>query len=219
MFLVVGVIAYLVGLLITIPAGTLIEEDERLQVGGTIWNGEAVLASTLRMDWSVAPLTSLANLGYTAEWHITGGGTDLAGDAIRRSEVLTLENVSGQIDGSMVSALAPNLPFACDFIGNLRLERATFGSDNHEIGGRVETGPVTCAARNLPGLPARFPALRGEFTPVGDQTTGSLAGGPRGARMLEFRLSREGALSVWPTAAAVGTAPFLAGKRFDTIID
>jgi hypothetical protein len=34
-----------------------------------------------------------------------------------------------------------------------------------------------------------------------------------------MRLSREGMFSVWPTQAAVGMVPFLAGQRYDTKID
>ena len=218
-FLVGGLITYLLGLLLTIPAGVVIHEHERLKVGGTIWNGEGVLASTLRIDWSVAPLASLANLGYTAEWHMTGGSTDLAGDVIRRGGAFTLANVSGQIDGTLLAALAPNMPFACTFTGDLRLERARLGGEDQEVAGRVETGPVNCAAVGLAALPARWPGLSGEFVPVGELTSGFLASGPDGAKMMELRLTRDGKLSVWPTAAAVQTAPFLAGKRFDTRID
>ena len=218
-FLLVGLLAYLLGLIITIPASVIFDENDRFKVGGTIWNGEAVMASTLRLEWSIAPLSTLANLGYTAQWRASGGGTDLAGDMIQHGDVLTLENVAGQIDGTLLAALAPDLPFTCDFTADLRLDRARLGGADQEVEARLASGPVSCAPQGMGALPVRFPALSGEATPSAQRTRGSVMTAQDKVSLMELRLSREGKLSVWPTGAAIRMAPFLAGKRYDTTID
>ncbi|MGB7409019.1 MAG: hypothetical protein WA908_10980, partial [Pontixanthobacter sp.] len=55
-FIVTGVVAYLIGMIALIPAAAIIDENDRLDVGGTIWDGAAVVGSTTRFDWDFSPL-------------------------------------------------------------------------------------------------------------------------------------------------------------------
>lgn len=218
-FTLVGALAYLIGLIATIPASTLIEENDRLQVGGTIWNGEAVLASSIRVEWSAAPLTSLIKLAYSAQWRMSGEGNDVAGMVTKKGDQFQFENISGQISGSLINAAFPNLPLSCQFTADARIPSLNVGGEGQEGIGTVRTGPMRCSAAALAALPVELPEMTGAFGPTAAGTGGALKTVNGQVHFIEMRLSREGMFSVWPTQAAVGMAPFLAGQRYDTKID
>lgn len=218
-FVLTGTLAYFAGLLATIPAAAIVEENDRLQVGGTIWRGEAVLATTIRAQWWFSPLTSLANLAFSADWRLTGGGTDLAGSAAQQGAQLQLSAVSGQIDGSLLDAAFPELPLSCRFTGDLRIDRAYLGGQGQLVNGSMRTGPMTCSARQAAGLAAELPEMTGQVGPAGTGSGGALVSIDDAAHIIELRLTPDGMLSVWPTRMAIQRVPFLAGKRFDKKID
>lgn len=218
-FILIGILAYFVGLIATIPAATIIDESERLQVGGTIWSGEAVFASTIRIEWAFSPLSSLSKMAFSAEWRLSGGGTDLAGSATRRGDQLQFANVVGQIDGSLFDAAFPNLPLSCRFTADVRFDHAFLSGEGQRAQGSLRTGPMACSARELAALPVELPAMTGEVGPAGNGTAGALISSADRAHILELRLSPKGMLSVWPTQMAVERVPFLAGKRYDSKIE
>lgn len=212
-------IAYVIGLIATIPAAAVLDESDRLAVGGTIWNGEAVLASTIRVEWSFAPLTTLSRLAFSADWRITGGGTDLAGMISQRGDVMTLHDAAGQIDGSLLNALFPGLPLTCSFTGTARIDNLRLGGDDQAAQANFVTGPVTCAAKAMAALPVQLPPLTADVVASDEASAGALMTEQSKEHLVEMRLDRDGMLSIWPTPMAVERLPLLAGRRYDTRID
>ncbi len=218
-FIVIGAIAYLIGMIALIPAAAVMDENERLSIGGTIWDGEAVLDSTIRVGWDFSLLSSLAKLAFSAEWHLIGGESDLAGSATQRGQQLQLDDVSGQADGVLLDALFPNLPLSCKFNADINLNYLHLGGEGQGGAGNLRTGPVSCHAKDLAAFPVDLPEMRADLKPIGSGTTGALMTGDQRTHLVELRLSPDGMLSVWPTRKAVGLAPMLAGKRYDTKVE
>ena len=218
-FVVTGLIAYLIGLIALIPAKAVVDERDGLQVGGTIWNGQAVLGSTLRFDWQFAPVATLTRLGFGADWHLSGGGTDLAGSLTSRGAVLRFDKVSGQADGTLLSALAPRLPFTCRFIADVAMERIVLGGSAQEALGNFRTSPANCALRAIAAPPVELPAMRADVTPGARGSSGALMTAAGQLHLIELRLAPTGALSIWSTSNAVQRVPFFAGMRYDTVIE
>ncbi len=129
---VVAAISYLVGLIAMLPASVFVEENERLQVGGTIWSGESVLDGAIRVEWSFSPLTTLAQFAWSADWHITGAANDLTGRVTQAGEQLQLANISGQTDGVLIDTMFPNLPLSCDFTADLAVESLFLGGEGQK---------------------------------------------------------------------------------------
>lgn len=219
-FVLIGLLAYVIGLIALIPASTVVAGSDRLKVGGTIWRGEAVLGSAIQIDWTFAPLTTLTHLGFSADWHMRGGATDLAGKATQGTGgVLRLDDVSGQADGTLLVALAPRLPIACTVLADVAIDTITIGGSAQRAEGRLRTSPAKCAMRSGLGTPVDLPALSGEITPTSIGSSGALMTALRREDLVEVRWSRNGAISVWPTPMAVRLAPVLSGMRYDGKID
>ena len=214
-----GLLAYLAGMVALIPARMIVDENENFKVGGTIWNGEAVFASTMRAEWQFAPLTSLTHMGFAADWRLSGGGTDLAGSLIKRGAAMRFEQVSGQADAHLLSVLAPNLPINCSFVADVRIKVLQLGGGQQGGEGSVRMSPSRCSAKAIPGPVVDVPALSGTVTPSARGTSGSLMTLAAKQNLVELRLTRDGALSIWPTAMAVRMAPVLAGQRYDKQIE
>lgn len=212
-------IAYLIGMIAMIPAAAVVDETDRLSVGGTIWDGEAVLDSTIRVAWDFSLISSLTKLAYNARWHLTGSGNDLAGSATQRGEQLQLDDVSGQADGVLLDVLFPNLPLSCRFAADVRLAYLHLGGSGQGGAGSLRTGPVNCNAKDLAAFPLDLPQMQADLAPAGVGTAGALKTAENNAHLIELRLSPDGMLSVWPTQMAVEMAPMLAGKRYDTKIE
>ena len=213
-----GLIAYAVGLVAMIPARVLVAERIGTRVGGTIWRGEAVIGPALRVTWRWSPIASLAGLGFGADWHATGGGTDLAGAALRRPGRIVLRDVAGTADRALLDALAPDAPFTCRFDAQLRIDELAFGGRDSLARGTVRSSPAHCETRGPGGAAlaaADLPALRGDIVSAPAGSSATLTTIAARQPFAEMRLSRDGALSLWPTAAAVRGAPFLAQMRYD----
>lgn len=215
-----GLIAYIFALIAFIPAEAVLDENDGFQVGGTIWNGNAVLGGTVQADWAVSPIDSISRLAFSARVRITGGGSDLTGLITQRGEQFGIDNLSGQLGGDTLEALFPRLPVRCSFEGSLRIERLRLGGQGQTAEGQMLTGPVSCTAKQLAGVPVNFPSLAGRIAPNANESTGSIATtGAQAVSLVEVRLSPKGALSIWPTQMAITRAPFLAGLRYDTVVD
>ena len=84
-FVALGVAAYLATLVATVPADVALPRSQIVgRFDGTLWHGEALLAGGHRIGWDWAPLRSLLALGFVADWHAAGPGTDLKGQALLR---------------------------------------------------------------------------------------------------------------------------------------
>ncbi|MEO6151575.1 MAG: hypothetical protein ABIP24_00325 [Croceibacterium sp.] len=218
-FILVAAIAYLVGLIALIPARVVLGESDGMRVGGTIWNGQAVIASTVRIDWQFAPVRSLMALGASADFHLAGGGSDLAGSVTKSGTSYRFVKVTGQVDDTLVSALAPNLPFACRFLADVDIAQLVLGGTRQSAEGTMRFSPSQCFAKGLASAPAELPAGLFTITPNVSSSSGALVAQGSQEHLFELRLARTGALSLWPTAMAVQRLPFLAGFRYDTRIE
>ncbi len=218
LFALVAVLAYLLGIVAFIPARALVAESDSLRVGGTIWTGQAVLASAIRIEWKWSPLATLTRLGFTADWHATGGSTDLAGTVTRRGGSYDLSQVSGQADGMLLDSLGLNLPLTCRFVADVAIDRLVLGGANQQVSGKLRSSPASCNGRAL-AASVELPAMQGEAVAGAQSSIGALSTVAGRVHLIELRLARDGNLSLWPTNAAVGVAPLLAGMRWDMKVE
>jgi hypothetical protein len=223
-FALTGILAYCLGLIALIPAQVLLPKSDVWQVGGTIWHGEAVLAGTTRLDWHTSLLASLSRLAPVADWHMTGGATDLAGRASPGPGQLRLDSVNGVADQTVLNIAAPNLPVACRFLAQVNLDRLVIGGSDQQASGSVRTSPVHCdvkavgAARGGAATALDLPALHGSIGAMHGLSSGTLLTAPSHQALVEARLDRTGALSLWPTAELTRRVPALGGARLDTTL-
>ena len=213
MFVLVGLLAYCFGLIAMIPASLVLPKSDRWQVGGTIWNGEAVLGGTTSLNWQWSPIASLSRFAFAANWHMTGGNTDLIGSASPGFSRLQIDNVSGVADGNLLNLAAPTLPMTCKFLAKVNLDTLTVGGSNQQASGNLRTSPVHCTAKGLAIAALDFPALNGKISPAHGLSSGALITLPSGQHLVEARLYTTGAFSLWPTAALIGRVPALGGTR------
>ena len=218
LFIALGLIAYSLALVAQIPARVAVHESDRLRVGGTVWHGEAVLASALRMEWHWSPMATLTNLHYTADWRMTGGGTDLIGSGMLVDGGVALTDVSGQADEQTLDAMAPNLPLACRFVASVAIKYVKLGGSNQAAKGTLRTSAANCSLRAVASPSLEVPAMTGAISDGQQVSAGTLATAQSQQPLFELRLTRAGALSFWPTANAVRMMPPLAGWRYDTTV-
>ncbi|MGB3738437.1 MAG: hypothetical protein WA948_03700 [Pontixanthobacter sp.] len=214
-------VAYLIGMIAFIPAAAMVTENDRLKVGGTIWDGAAVVGSTILFDWDFAPISTIGNFAFAADWHLTsaGPGSDMTGRMVQAGEQLRFEEIAGVGDGNLLDVLFPNLPLTCRLSADVALDYVRIGGEEQGGSGSLTTGPASCNAKDLAAFPVDLPAMEGNMTPAPGTTTGALMSAQDRRHLVELRWSEEGALSIWPTQAATTLAPVLAGQRYDTQVD
>ena len=221
MFALIGVLAYCIGLIAMIPARLVLPKSDLWQVGGTIWNGEAVLGGTTRVAWQWSALASLSRFTVAANWHMTGGATDLVGTAMPGFGRLRLDNVSGVANGGLLNLAAPNLPVTCRFLAQVDLATIVIGGSDQKATGNLRTSPVHCTAKALAAVAVDLPALHGRIGPASGNhnlSSGALFTAPSGQHLVEARLYDTGAFSLWPTAGLTSRVPALGGMRLDTTV-
>jgi len=218
LFIALGVLTYCAGLIAMIPARFVVPDSDRMRVGGTAWNGEAVLGSTMRIAWHWSPMASLLRLGYTANWQMTGGDTDLSGSATPKAGRIVLRDIAGQIDGTLLDAAAPALPLSCRFLAQVQIAQLTLGGKNQMADGNLRSSVVHCTSRTAVAGALDLPALRGTLVPTAGMTTGALVTAPSRQHLIEARLTSDGGLSVWVTPELAARTPLLTGARYDTVI-
>ena len=201
----VGVAAYLLALLVTIPARLFVPLPD---VIGTIWHGEAPLGGGNRVAWHWAPLSSLFRFGFAADFSVTGVETSLAGKALLHpGGQLILGDVSGSADGALIDATA-RPAFACSVRMQIHIKRLSLGGGERGGQGRIDGEPGVCQA--FGGTPpVSIPALRLDLTQSPGVAMINLA--PRGhARKpwLVGGLSENGQLSLIVTAEGATAMPF-----------
>jgi hypothetical protein len=213
-WLAIGLAAYLVTLVITLPARFLLSGDPRWAVAGTIWNGEAVVDGAVRVQWRWAPWRSLASLAFATDVRMTGAGTDLAGSATIGLNSTLLEGFSGAGDGGLLSAFGPPLPFACDAALNITLNRLRSAGTRSEALGEIGSAPGTCTPLTG-GQPNPVPALVTRLQPQSDGTTRIVTtrSGQR-VPLFEGRIAA-GRFHLAPTPAGIAALPFVQGLVID----
>jgi hypothetical protein len=211
LFALIGIAAYLLALIVTMPASVIFPNGAwRTGVAGTVWNGEVGIAGGAGFSWKMAPLRSLTSLAFAADWKATGPDTDLGGQMIRHLGGRTvLDHVSGSADASLLKALQPNLPFTCNLAMQIEMQRIAVGGGARMADGKVTTDPGSCRAKNGGG-PVAVPALLISAEHVGDKTTIRVA--PSAQRMktlLTAVLGEDGSLDISMTPEGAAVLPFV----------
>jgi hypothetical protein len=210
LFALIGIGAYLLALIVTMPASVIFPNGPwRAGVAGTVWNGEVGIAGGASFSWKMAPLRSLTSVAFAADWRATGPDTDLGGQMIRHIGGRTvLDHVSGSADSSLFRALQPNLPFSCNLAMQIEMQRIAVGGGARMADGKVTTDPGSCRAKN--GGPVAVPALLISAEHVGDKTTIRVA--PSAQRMKTLMtavLGEDGALDISMTPEGAAVLPFV----------
>lgn len=171
-------------------------------ISGTVWNGVVTLPGGHGARWRWSPARSLIELAFAADVTITGPETELAANAVARPGGVTLTNVRGLAAWPLVAALAPRLPFVCDFTMRVALGRVMIAGAASGASGEVRSEPGLCGVRGGPS--ARVPGL----VAVATGATASVAPRlQRWKRLAQARVSPEGVLSVRALPAARSMLP------------
>ena len=148
LFAGIGIAAYALAMVATIPASAVLKNRPwRSGIAGTVWNGEVGVGGASRIEWSWSPLRSLTSLGFAADWRASGATSDLGGRALLRSGSVALDNVSGTLDGALLAAIKPDLPFTCDLTMQADLPRVVLGGNDQAAIGRIVTDVGTCTPK------------------------------------------------------------------------
>ncbi|MFD1786596.1 hypothetical protein ACFSC3_03325 [Sphingomonas floccifaciens] len=205
-----GIAAYAVAMIATIPAGALASPGPwRTGVGGTVWNGEVGLAGGSVLDWSWAPLRSLTTLAFAADWTAKGAATNLGGRALIGPSSTTVDAMSGSADGTLLQALQPDLPFVCDMTMQLDFPKVKLGGSGQRIEGELLTDPGSCRPK-AGGVATPVPALVLTAVHVGDRSTLRLAPATQRRRtLMTIQLSGDGAVELQVTPEGAAVLPFV----------
>lgn len=210
-FVAIGIIAYLLAIVWTIPASFVWRDAPGIAgTSGTLWRGGALLADGSRLTWAWAPLRSIIGLGFAADWDIVGTGGTLKGRALIRHRSTVIDDTAGGAAGSLLAIIAPDLPFRCDTPLDVVLEHAAIGGDDQALRGEVRSGPGSCAAKTG-GTATIVPPLVASFSPRGSGSAILIA--PMAARrqlLVDGMLSRGGKLTIRVTPQGGRALPFVA---------
>jgi hypothetical protein len=210
-FAALGIGAYLLALLVTLPASAVLKNRPwRTGVAGTVWNGEVGVAGGAKFEWQMAPLRALTSLAYAADWKATGPDTDLGGRVLAHFSGRTvLDKVSGAADGSLLQALQPNLPFTCDLVMQIEMERIAIGGGNRMLSGTATTDPGSCRPKNG-GAASSLPALILTAEHIGNRTLIRIAPMAQRRRTLAtLELAESGTVDISVTPEGATMMPFI----------
>lgn len=206
----IGVGAYILGLVATIPAASVVKAADPEQVSGTVWRGQAAVGNGHRVVWRWAPLRSLVSLAAAADVVVEAENTNIAGRLTLRPGTVELDKLNGLASGGLLQAAFPKLPFACETTMRVDLGRVVLGADRYRIDGKIRSEAGSCTpAANGAAVPVE--AMVATFVSNDAGTTGNLA--PRGQQrrhLVDGRLSRDGRLRLDVTPAGASALPFVA---------
>jgi hypothetical protein len=211
LFALTGLAAYLLALVATLPARLLLERADEphiwLAVSGTVWNGEAALSHGHAVRWQWAPLASITNLGFSTHVQVIGADTELKGIAAWRPSGIVITDLKGNASATLISALAPTLPFLCDFPMRVNMDRIAFGGSAPGAAGEITGSAGSCSSRtSAVAASAPVPPLAAEATiNVGGSTGWVAVRGNRSEKLLSFAVTPTGetSIDVSPSASAV----------------
>lgn len=205
-----GIAAYVVALVATIPASAIVSGGAwRTGVGGTVWNGEVGLAGGSKLEWHWAPLRSLVSFGFAVDWTATGDATNLGGRALIGPSSATIDAMSGSADGTLLQAIQPDLPFACDMTMQLDFPHAKVGGSDQSVSGRMLTDPGACRPKRG-GVPTAVPALILTSQAIGTQSRMTLSPADQRRRtLMTVVLGEDGTLDLMLTPDGAQVLPFI----------
>ena len=205
----IGIAAYAIAMLATMPASVFIKNRPwRTGVAGTVWSGEVGVAGGSIVRWTFAPLRSLTSLGFAVDWRASGENTDLGGQALLRPGGVRLDNVSGTANGTLLSALLPDVGFACDLTMQAEFPHLSFGPGHGLIEGQATIDPGAC--RKTPdGAPVPTPAMILTAEHLGTDSRIRLAPiGQRRRTLIDATVSEDGGYKVMLTPDGAAMLPF-----------
>lgn len=199
----VGVAAYGLGLVATLPA-EVVAPDDRDAVG-TVWDGQMALEGGFAAGWRTQPLASLAHGSLAERLQVTGPLTELNGQALVRPGRVLLRDLDGVASARLINAVAPALPFACD--ADLRVTIAELALKGAPAGaGTVRSSPGDCTPAGG-GTPSPLPALSGTFSADAASTTLTLARAGSETAVASARVTPAGQLSLTVEPGGIGLFP------------
>ncbi len=209
LFAGVGIAAYVLAMVATIPASVVVNNRPwRTGVAGTIWNGEVGVAGGSVVAWEWAPVRSLTSLGFAVDWTAKGPDTDLGGQALLRPGSVRLDTVSGSADASLLTALAPSLPFACQMTMQVEMPRMKLGGGGQIVEGNATIDPGSCTPRPT-GTAAATPAMILIAEHIGTESRIRLAPiGQRRRTLVDATLGEDGGYRVQLTQDGAAMLPF-----------
>ena len=205
----IGIAAYAIAMLATMPASVLISNRPwRTGVAGTVWSGEVGVAGGSIVRWTFAPLRSLTSFGFAVDWRASGENTDLGGQALLRPGGVRLDNVSGTADGAMLAALLPEAGFACDLTMQVRFPHLAFGPGHGLVDGEATIDPGAC--RKTPdGAPVPTPAMILTAEHLGTESRIRLSPiGQRRRTLIDATVGEDGGYKVTLTPDGAAALPF-----------
>jgi hypothetical protein len=219
LFMLTGIAAYLLALLATLPARLLLDRADEphiwLAVSGTVWNGEAALSQGHAVRWRWAPLASLTTISYSTHLQVIGADTELTGIAAWRPSGIVVTDLKGNASATLVSALAPTLPFLCDFPMRVNIDRLAFGGTAPGAAGEIMGSAGSCTARNSAvAASVAVPPLVAEATiNVGGSNGWIAARGNRADKLISFAVTPSGATSITVSPSASMLIPGIEAVR------
>ncbi|HSX55247.1 MAG TPA: hypothetical protein VLG14_08115 [Sphingomonas sp.] len=197
-FVVLGIAAYALAMLATMPASVFLKNRP--------WR--TGVAGGSKFEWNWAPLRSLTSFAFAADWKATGPDTDMGGRGLMRFGRTVLDDVSGSAHSSVLQALQPNLPFTCDLVMQLQFAKIAIGGGDQAIDGKLTTEPGTCTAKNG-GTATAVPALLLTAEKIGTATRIRIApAAQRRQTLMDATLGEDGKLSFRMTADGARVLPF-----------
>jgi hypothetical protein len=211
----VGVAAWLVALVATIPAQVAVPLPD---ASGTLWHGTAPVDANNRIEWRWAPLRSLFAFGFAVDWEVTGPGSALAGRALLRPGSKRIEDVSGTADGGLLQRIG-GFSFACAMRLQVDIKEIRLGGSDQRLEGRVRSDPGVCQAAG--GAPAvAVPALALDLQQTDGMAVINLAtAGQARQPLLVGGLNPAGHLSLMTTEQGAAVLPFAvpgSGMKIET---
>ncbi|HEX8447180.1 MAG TPA: hypothetical protein VF649_11265 [Sphingomonas sp.] len=206
----IGVAAYLLTLLATVPARLFVPSDVPAlrAVSGTIWHGEVALPGGDRLTWRFAPLRTIASLAYAADLTVTGRTTDLAGRVALGRRMVRFDSVAGRADGAFVAAVFPDLPFTCDLGLVIDIPRLAIGTEIPDAAGEIRSAPGRCTPRGG-GTATAVPALLATTRVAGTATVVTITPPTQRRQILaRTRIDADGRVAITIPPAGARRFPF-----------
>jgi len=179
LFTLLGVGAYILSLIATLPAELLFEDaEEDALVGtvtGTVWSGEASMNGGHGLRWTWSPLESLRYLAFSIDFDMTGPETELKGEARWRPNSFELREVRGRSTGALLSALFPQLPLTCDFPMQVDVGRIVLGEGSAAVEGEIRSDRGLCLNRGGTAGTSVMPPLLAQSASTVAGSTGSIS--------------------------------------------
>ena len=210
--LLLGLAAYALALIASLPARLILGDPSESAVwravGGTVWSGEAAMAEGHGVRWTWAPGASLLDLAFAVDWEITGPDTAVEGRASWRPSGLNLSRIEGQASGALLSALAPKLPFRCDFLMRVRIDALAARGQRKGADGRIESSRGNCALRDAPTIATPIPPLVAvSAINVGGSSGWVVPQGEPSSRLITATMTPNGMVSVRLLPAGLALLP------------